>query len=47
MTLGADFGPVKDIFLAMASDRGLAYETSLEPLEGDLEERLRALGYVD
>jgi hypothetical protein len=47
VAVSEDFGAVESVLLEMAGDRGLAYETSLEPLTGDLEERLRALGYVD
>lgn len=46
-SLGEDFGEMEPVLLEAAGTRGVRFETTREPLSGDLESRLRALGYVD
>ena len=46
-SLGDDFGDV-DFTLQDASENGgIEFETSLQPISSELEEQLRALGYVE
>jgi len=45
--LDEDFGEVDLLIQEASEDQGLSFETSLEPLSEELEDQLRALGYVD
>lgn len=45
-SLGDDFGPAAALIEAQASDRGIAFAASDEAPSPELEEQLRALGYL-
>jgi arylsulfatase A-like enzyme len=46
-SLGAGFGDAEGLLERAAGDRGLAFESTLELADDELEGQLRALGYLD